>query len=54
MMKHGHKVGSGSMTDEERVQAAMRIWDKEKGTAALVIALSWLTKVRVVSLCDSN
>ena len=49
MMKNVHQVGSGNMTDEERVRAATMIWNKEKGTAAIVITLSWLAKVRPAS-----
>jgi hypothetical protein len=34
-------------TDEEREIAAMKIWNAEKGTAVVVIALSWLSKVLI-------
>ncbi|KAF5361986.1 hypothetical protein D9756_002427 [Leucocoprinus leucothites] len=33
------------LTPEERVAAAMTIWNHEKSTAAAVIAISWLSKV---------
>jgi len=33
------------LTDAEREAAAMAIWNHEKGTAAAVIAISWLFKV---------
>jgi hypothetical protein len=40
------KGGAGhNMTDEEREQAAMTIWNKEKGTAAAVIIAGWCMKV---------
>lgn len=42
------------MTDDERAQAALLIWNKEKSFAATVIALGWLTKVRrLLSLMPS-
>jgi inositol phosphorylceramide synthase regulatory subunit len=34
------------MTDTERERAAMMIWNQEKGFAATVITLGWLSKVR--------
>jgi hypothetical protein len=34
-----------NFTDEARTEAAMTIWNHEKGTAATVIVLSWLTKI---------
>ncbi|TDL24080.1 DUF1753-domain-containing protein [Rickenella mellea] len=42
LMKAG--VGHG-MTEEERTQAALMIWNKEKGTAAAVIMVGWITKI---------
>ena len=41
------------MTDAQRVAAAMTIWEQEKGFAAAIIAMSWLSKVRwgVVLAC---
>ena len=33
------------MTDAERAQAALGIWNKEKGFAAAVLVVGWLTKV---------
>lgn len=33
------------LTPEERELAAMEIWNQEKGTAAAVIIISWLSKV---------
>lgn len=44
-MAKGGAGGSKNMTDEERIAAANMIWNKEKGTAAAVIILSWLVKV---------
>ena len=32
-------------TNEERKQAALTIWDQEKGKAAAIIILSWFSKV---------
>jgi hypothetical protein len=42
------KVGGGRhhMSDNDREAAAMRIWNHEKGTAAAIIVMSWLFKVR--------
>jgi inositol phosphorylceramide synthase regulatory subunit len=45
-MKTGVVIDGHTWTTEERVEAAMVIWNKEKGTAATIIALSWLVKVR--------
>ena len=40
------KGGAGhEMTPEERTEAALMIWNKEKGLAALVIVAGWLCKV---------
>lgn len=36
------------LTDEERAAAAMTIWNHEKGTAAGVIAISWIFKVGLI------
>ena len=36
-----------NMTDAERAQAALGIWNKEKGFAAAVLVLGWFTKVRL-------
>ncbi|KAL1745209.1 Inositolphosphorylceramide synthase subunit Kei1-domain-containing protein [Schizophyllum fasciatum] len=33
------------MTDAQRVAAAMAIWEQEKGFAAAIIAMSWLSKL---------
>lgn len=38
-------MGASHMTDEERKQAAQLIWNKEKGFAATVLVLGWLSKV---------
>lgn len=45
-MAKGGTGGSKNMTDKERMAAANMIWNKEKGTAAGIIILSWLAKVR--------
>lgn len=37
--------GVRNMTQTERVQAATALWNEEKGTAAAVISLGWLSKV---------
>lgn len=34
-----------NMTEAERTLAALTIWNLEKGTAAAVIIISWLSKV---------
>ncbi|KAH7924309.1 DUF1753-domain-containing protein [Leucogyrophana mollusca] len=34
-----------TMTDAQRAAAADMIWQEEKGTAAMVIAVSWLSKI---------
>ena len=47
MMHDVQHVDGVHMTEEERANAAMTIWNKEKGTAAIVIASSWLAKVRL-------
>jgi hypothetical protein len=44
-MAKGGKGGSKNMTDKERIAAANMIWNKEKGTAAAIIVLSWLAKI---------
>lgn len=49
-MAKGGTGGSKNMTDQERTAAANMIWNKEKGTAAGIIVLSWLAKVRKVTL----
>jgi hypothetical protein len=36
---------SSHLTEQQREAAAMAIWNHEKGTAAAVIAISWLFKV---------
>ena len=38
--------GVRNMTEIERTQAAVALWNEEKGTAAAVITLGWLSKVR--------
>jgi hypothetical protein len=42
-------TGSHTMTDKERIEAAMMIWNHEKGTAAAIIVVSWLSKVQTLS-----
>jgi inositol phosphorylceramide synthase regulatory subunit len=37
--------GHTNMTAAERAQAATELWNSEKGTAAAVITLGWLSKV---------
>ncbi|KAF8308327.1 DUF1753-domain-containing protein [Clavulina sp. PMI_390] len=37
--------GGKAMTDDERRVAAQLIWNKEKGTAAMFLAIGWLAKV---------
>jgi hypothetical protein len=44
-MAKGGTGGSKNMTDQERIAAATMIWNKEKGTAAAIIVLSWLAKI---------
>jgi len=53
MMKTGVSIDGHTWTKEERVQAAMVIWNKEKGTAATVIAFSWLAKIYFAALLYS-
>ncbi|KNZ72661.1 UPF0596 Golgi apparatus membrane protein [Termitomyces sp. J132] len=36
---------TNTLTPEEREAAAMKIWNHEKGTAATIIFLSWLSKI---------
>lgn len=38
--------GVANMTEVERATAARELWNEEKGTAATVIVLGWLSKVR--------
>lgn len=45
MMKAGAGLVNHNMTQEQREQAAMEIWDEEKGLATAVIVLGWLVKV---------
>ncbi|KAG6897192.1 hypothetical protein C0992_003489 [Termitomyces sp. T32_za158] len=42
-----------TLTPEEREAAAMKIWNHEKGTAAAIIILSWLSKIYFVLLLYS-
>jgi len=39
-----------NMTESERTEAALGIWNKEKGFAAMVLVLGWLIKVRRCTL----
>ncbi|ESK97784.1 duf1753-domain-containing protein [Moniliophthora roreri MCA 2997] len=41
------------MTDEERVAAAQKIWNHEKGTAAAFIILAWILKLYLALLIYS-
>ncbi|KAL0953393.1 hypothetical protein HGRIS_004632 [Hohenbuehelia grisea] len=52
-MMEGGITGGHVMTDEEREAAAMMIWNHEKGTAAAVIAVSWLCKIYLALLIYS-
>ena len=53
-MAKGGNGGSHNMSDEERVEAAHRMWNREKGTAAGIIILSWLIKVHTFSSIERN
>ncbi|KAG8914908.1 hypothetical protein FRC01_003869 [Tulasnella sp. 417] len=49
-------VGPGKgvpMSDAERYSAAQALWDKEKGTAALVLAAGWIIKLYFAALLYS-
>ncbi|KAG9017164.1 hypothetical protein FRB90_001516 [Tulasnella sp. 427] len=49
-------VGPGKgvpMTDAERYAAAQELWNKEKGTAALVLAAGWIIKLYFAALLYS-
>lgn len=39
------EAGNSTLTDEQRAAAAMAIWNHEKGTAAAVIIISWMSKI---------
>ncbi|KAF7971313.1 hypothetical protein HWV62_21486 [Athelia sp. TMB] len=52
-MAKGGTGGSKNMTDAQRSAAAHLMWDTEKGTAAGVIVLSWLTKIYFAMLIYS-
>ena len=39
------KAGNSTLTDEQRAVAAMEIWNHEKGMAAAIIIISWMSKV---------
>ncbi|KAG6852801.1 hypothetical protein C0991_009077 [Blastosporella zonata] len=41
---------NSTLTPEQREAAAMEIWNHEKGTAAAIIILSWLSKVLLSSM----
>jgi len=51
--KSGPAIGSHNMTEEERVQAAMTLWQAEKGLATGVIVLGWLAKFYFAALLYS-
>jgi len=42
-----------SMTDVERTEAALRIWNKEKGFAAAVLVAAWLVRIYFIMLLYS-
>ncbi|KAF9269056.1 DUF1753-domain-containing protein [Marasmius fiardii PR-910] len=42
-----------TMTDQERIQAAQKIWNHEKGQAAAFIIVSWLVKIYLALLIYS-
>ncbi|KAG6856253.1 hypothetical protein H0H87_006009 [Tephrocybe sp. NHM501043] len=44
---------NSTLTPEQREAAAMAIWNHEKGTAAAIIILSWLSKIYFVLLLYS-
>lgn len=49
MMEAGPAGGNATvpvLTETERQEAAMTIWNQEKGTAATIIIASWVFKVR--------
>jgi hypothetical protein len=49
MMEAGPAGGNSTvpiLTDAQREEAAMTIWNQEKGTAAGIIIASWVFKVR--------
>jgi hypothetical protein len=39
------EAGNSTLTTEQRAAAAMEIWNHEKGTAAAIIIISWMSKV---------
>jgi cbb3-type cytochrome oxidase subunit 3 len=39
------EAGNFTLTDEQRTAAALAIWNQEKGTAAAIIIISWMSKV---------
>lgn len=45
MMNGASGVEGHNMTEEERTEAALGIWNQEKGFAAAILILGWLTKV---------
>lgn len=50
-------VGPGKppvLTPEELKVAAQQVWNQEKGSAAMIIIVGWLIKVRVISLPTTN
>jgi hypothetical protein len=46
-------VYHGYVSDAERANAALAIWDQEKRSAAFIIIFLWLSKVCIIS-CQSN
>jgi len=46
-------MGASNITDEERKQAAQLIWNKEKGFAATLLVLGWLSKFYFAALLYS-
>ena len=46
------RLGRGSnMTEAERADAAMLIWNEEKGLAAMAIVAGWLCKACILLRC---
>ncbi|CAL1715245.1 unnamed protein product [Somion occarium] len=45
MAKSTPDIVQNDMSEEERVYAAMRMWDHEKGMATTVIVLGWIAKI---------
>lgn len=50
----GAVLSSDPLPDDQRAEAAMLIWNHEKGFALTVIILSWLSKVRCSTLTSPH